>query len=456
MREYKLAAAPLMWQLTNGNSVNAMGYNGQVPGPPITATVGDLVKVGFKNNLPVDTTVHWHGVDVPNPMDGVPDVTQKPVPPGGSFSYQFVVNTPGTYWYHSHVDEMTQVRSGLYGAIVVRPRESTVQFDRDETIILSDFGSMAQGPTSGPGQASIGSSSMPGMTGQGGMGGGMMGQGGASGMGQGMMGEPQQPSDHAKDFLINGKQAPAVPELTVRQGERIRLRLINASASADHFIRLDGHQLTPITTDGHDLPQPARPADLIRLSPAERVDVLLVAEHPGVWALHCAIAEHTQMGMQMTVRYDGQQGSPSVDQTDPRGLKLWAPDLPAQGRQTPPSDKTVDLQISGNMMGSSNWTINGQTYPDVQPIDVKLGQSVRLRVTNMSMEAHPMHLHGQPFEVVALDGRVVQPEIKDTIEIGPMGSADLIFKATNPGKWLFHCHNFEHMMNGLATIIRVQ
>ncbi len=160
--------------------------------------------------------------------------------------------------------------------------------------------------------------------------------------------------------------------------------------------------------------------------------------------------------MQMTVRYDGQQGSPSVDQTDPRGLKLWAPDLPAQGRQTPPSDKTVDLQISGNMMGSSNWTINGQTYPDVQPIDVKLGQSVRLRVTNMSMEAHPMHLHGQPFEVVALDGRVVQPEIKDTIEIGPMGSADLIFKATNPGKWLFHCHNFEHMMNGLATIIRVQ
>jgi len=376
----------------------------------------------------------------------VPDLTQKPVPPGGTFTYQFVVNTPGTYWYHSHVDEMTQVRSGLYGPIIVEPREAAQQYDRAETIVLSDFGTTSQNTPTSIGGAP------PAPAG----GGGMMGQGGMNGAGQvGMMGQPQQPSDQAGDFLINGKKFPATPEIAVHQGERIRLRIINASASADHFVRLDGHQLTPIATDGHELPTPGAASDIIRLAPAERVDALLVADHPGVWALHCVIPEHAGMGMQMTVRYDGQQGSPAVDQTDPRGLRLWTAALPASGRQSPPSDKSVDLQISGNMMGNANWTLNGQTYPNVTPIDVKLGQSVRLRITNMSMEPHPMHLHGQPFEVVAVDGRIVQAATKDTIEIAPMGSADLVFKATNPGQWLFHCHNFEHMMNGLATIIRV-
>src|SRR5712692_5399955 len=213
LREYQLTAAPLTWQLAEGAAVNGLAYNGQVPGPTITATVGDLVKVDVKNDLTADTTVHWHGIEVPNSMDGVPDVTQKPIPPGGTFTYQFIANVPGTYWYHSHVDEMIQVRSGLYGAIVVEPRDNTVKVDRDETIVLSDFGTAGQ--TVPNGSASAGQT--PGTP-------GMMGQGGMGGMGQGMMGEPQQPSDHAKDFLINGKKFPAVPELVVHQGERVRLR----------------------------------------------------------------------------------------------------------------------------------------------------------------------------------------------------------------------------------------
>jgi FtsP/CotA-like multicopper oxidase with cupredoxin domain len=452
VRDYQLIAAPVDWPLADGSTVKALAYNGQVPGPPLTARTGDLIKVTFKNDLSQETTVHWHGLKVPNSMDGVPDLTQKPVPPGGSFTYQFLATTPGTYWYHSHVDEVTQVRAGLYGPIVIEPRETTQQIDREETIIVSDFGTM-----SGSASDTVPGISPPSTAPSAGMP-SMMGQGGTSGMGmgQGMMGEPQQPSDHARDFLINGKRFPATPELTVHQGERIRLRLINASASADHFIRLDGHQLTPLATDGHDLPQTAPASDVIQLAPAERVDVLLTADHPGVWALHCLVSDHTAMGMRMTVRYDGQTGGATIDQTDPKTLKIWSPELPARGRQTPAVDKTVDLQLSGNMMGSTHWTINGQSYPDVSPITVKLGQRVRLRITNMSMEAHPMHLHGQPFDVVAVNGRVVEPATKDTLELAPMGSAIVDFKATNPGKWLFHCHNFEHMMNGLATVIQVE
>jgi FtsP/CotA-like multicopper oxidase with cupredoxin domain len=196
-------------------------------------------------------------------MDGVPDLTQKAVPPGGAFTYQFVVGTAGTFWYHSHVNEMTQVRSGLYGPFIVEPRNADNRFDPEQTLVLADFGS--SGVASQPSSGSSPAGSMGGMD-------GMMG--GSSGM----MGNPQQPSAAASAFIINGKTSGAAPELTVRQGERIRLRLINASASADYYMRLDGHQLTPVATDGHDLPQAAAPADLIRLSPAEQAQQETVIE----------------------------------------------------------------------------------------------------------------------------------------------------------------------------------
>jgi len=336
----------------------------------------------------------------------------------------------------------------MYGAFIVEPREADNRFDRERTLILADFGT-ASGAASNSG-SSTGNSGMGGTDGM--MGGGAGGMMGGTG---GMMGATQQPSEFASAYLINGKTSAAIPELVVRQGERLRLRLINASASANYYMRLDGHQLQAVATDGHDLLRTPASADLIRLSPAERVDVLLVAQHPGVWAFHPTDAAQVQKGMQLTVRYEGQQGSPTVDQTDPKALKLWSVDLPGQGQQTPAADRTVPFTLSGNMMGTSSWTINGRTYPNVNPTQAKMGERMMFRVTNMSMEPHPMHLHGQPFDVVAVNGHSVNPATKDTLEVAPMGSADLLVKAQNPGKWLFHCHNFQHMMNGLATIINI-
>ncbi|MHB8620740.1 MAG: multicopper oxidase family protein, partial [Chloroflexota bacterium] len=385
MREYQITAAVNKWQLSGQQTVEAWTYNGQLPGPEIRSKVGDLVKVRITNNLPEETTVHWHGVDVPNAMDGVPDVTQKPIPRGGTFTYQFVVSTPGTYWYHSHVNEMTQVRSGLYGPFIVEPREADTRFDREQTLILADFGTVSgaapdTATSSTPSRAG-GMSGMAGMMGRGT--GGMMGRGTGGMMGgTGGMGAPQQPSEFASAFIINGKTAGAIPELIVRQGERLRLRFINASASADYYMRLDGHQLQAVATDGHDLPRIPDATDLIRLSQAERVDALLVADHPGVWALHPTDPTQIQKGMQMTVRYEGQQGSSTVDQTDPRALKLWSVDQPGQ-QQAPATDRTVPFRLSGNMMGTSSWTINGRTYPNVNPTQASMGERMLFRVTNM-------------------------------------------------------------------------
>src|SRR5581483_5827853 len=157
--------------------------------------------------------------------------------------------------------------------------------------------------------------------------------------------------------------------------------------------------------------------------------VLLVADNPGVWALHPVDATQIQKGMQLTVRYQGQQGTPTVDPLDPLGLTLWSVDQPVQGRQRTAADRTVPMQLSGNMMGTSSWTINDRGYPNVNATQAKMGQRMMLRVSNMSMEAHPMHLHGQPFDVVAVNGRPVSPATKDTLSIDPMGSADLLFQA---------------------------
>ncbi len=448
VKEFHLSAAVSDWQLNGGSAIQAWAFNGQVPGPPLVVRAGDLVKVDFTNNLSQPTSVHWHGVAVPNAMDGTPEVTQKAIPPGGTFHYEFVAPpTPGTYWYHSHFDEMTQVRSGLYGPLIIKPREQAPA--KEATVMLSDYGTQ---PGASPTPVAASASPAAGMGGMGGMG----GMPGMSGTPAGMMGAPQQPSDEATAFLMNGKQYPATPELDVRSGERVRLRLINASASADHFIRLDGQRFTVVATDGHELPQPVSGVQLLRLGPAERVDIEFTADRPGVWALHCVIPEHLQRGMAMTIRVDGASGQPQIDQGDPRQLRLWAPDEPASQAQPVRADRTVDLQISGNMMGSSLWTLNGQTYPKVTPIEIKRGQHVLLRMTNMSMEPHPMHLHGMPFQVLKVDGHPVAAATKDTVELGPMGSAEVLVKADNPGTWLFHCHNLEHMMNGLATLIRVQ
>src|SRR5437879_132288 len=116
VKEFQLSAGISAWSFNEGSSAQAWAFNGQVPGPPVVVHEGDMVKVDLTNNLPQPTSIHWHGVAVPNAQDGTPDVTQKAIPPGGTYHYEFVAPpTPGTYWYHSHFDEMTQVRNGLYG-----------------------------------------------------------------------------------------------------------------------------------------------------------------------------------------------------------------------------------------------------------------------------------------------------------------------------------------------------
>jgi FtsP/CotA-like multicopper oxidase with cupredoxin domain len=445
-----------MWELAPGKRIKAMAYNGQIPGPALRLQEGEHVRVVLTNALSEPTTSHWHGVDVPNAMDGVPGLTQKPVAPGEIFVYEFDARPAGTRWYHTHFASATQLDLGLYAPLIIEPAESDpFPVDREYTLVLDDWvtGSGPALPRTVEGTAQARGR-------MGGMMGDMMGRdmGGMGCMMGGMMGGSR--SLAYDTMTINGKAYPATEPLLVHKGERVRLRLINASADHTHIVRLSGHRLQVTHTDGNPLEQPVD-VDAVPITPSERYDVQFVADHPGAWVLACAEPGHARAGEQVRVVYKGHENaSPVAPEGAVTDLQVWHYGL-GQGRQLIPSpsgqEHAFDLTLSGGMMGSDVWTINGQQYPDVHPLRLRQGDMARVRFLNHSMEAHPMHLHGQSFRVRAVNGQpLARPLVKDIVDVeAHMGTVEVEFVASNSGNWLFHCHKPMHMEGGMMALVQI-
>lgn len=276
--EFDLTAAPMKWEIQPGLVVDGWGYNNQVPGPELKVREGDLVRVKLHNHLPVPTTIHWHGIDVPFEQDGVPGLSQPPVDPGADFTYEFVATNPGTRWYHSHVDGASQMELGLYGAIIVQPRDpEPVQYDRDFTYVL-DERALDFTPAVALGDAQVRNRDAG------------NGRGGALQYDQ---------------FLINGKAGDAIPPLTIATGERIRVRLVNAG-SLVHAMHLHGHAFKVIATDGNAVPPAAQLVkDTVLIGPGERYDIEIDGTNPGIWMFHCHMPNHQENGMMTALVYDG-------------------------------------------------------------------------------------------------------------------------------------------------------
>lgn len=229
VREFKLTVARGPWELAPGRTVDAYTFNGAVPGPELRVTEGDTVRVTVTNQLKEPTTVHWHGVEVPSGMDGVPDLSRKAIGPGASFTYEFVATPAGTRWYHAHFDETVQQAGGLVGALVIEPRQAAeARADRDYVVLTQDWG-----PIPVDRHAS---------------GGGMSG---TMGSGSG--------SRTITAYSVNGRSFSLSPPLIVRQGERVHLRLINAGGTETQVLGLAGHKLTLTHTDAIRLPTRCRP-----------------------------------------------------------------------------------------------------------------------------------------------------------------------------------------------------
>ncbi|GAB6935995.1 multicopper oxidase family protein [Calditerricola yamamurae] len=470
--EIQLVAKVAKQEVAPGVVKEVWTYNGSVPGPEIRVKQGETVRVRFKNELPVPTTIHWHGLPVPNAMDGVPGVTQNAVKPGEEFVYEFKATVSGTYMYHSHQDSANQVDRGLYGAIVVEEPQSA--YDRDYTLMLDewmkddnaggmDHGAMG-GMMHGSGDGTAGQN-MEGMHGTQGTQ-GMQGMHGGSGGAAQEMSMTDMMRQHMKlydIFTVNGKSGSLIPPLKVKEGERVRLRLINIG-TLPHALHLHGHAFTVVARDGQSVAEPRPMKDqLVTVAPGERVDIAFTADNPGTWYLE-SHDEGTAAapGMKVAIQYEG--ASKQTDRPN-ETAKLPGVDLLNYGKAEKGPftlDQKYDVEYTmelGTAMGKTGmvFTINGKTFPDTPPIRVKKGDLVKVRLINRSpMDEHPMHLHGHFFQVLSKNGKPLTgaPVIKDTLNVKPGEEYVVAFRADNPGHWMFHCHVLHHAAAGMVTQVR--
>lgn len=273
-RTFELEPEPVRWEYRDGQRVAAWAYNRSVPGPTLRAREGERVRVVVTNSLPVPTTVHWHGVDVPWRQDGIPGVSQAAIEPGESHTYEFTATPAGTRWYHTHGsalgEEAAQLDMGLAGALLIEPRSPRAKVDVDETFVLDDW-----------------------LIGAGGYNAAMM-----TGAGHGSH------STNYNVFTVNGQAAPDIPDVVVRRGDRVRLRFVNASTMSHHPMHLHGHQFDVVALDGNTLDDPVT-RNVVLLAPGETADVEFTANNPGVWMLHCHDLHHADAGMHQMLRYEG-------------------------------------------------------------------------------------------------------------------------------------------------------
>lgn len=446
MREHTLTAERFELELA-GRAVPTWVYGGEVPGRELRLTEGETLRVRVENRLPAQTTIHWHGIPLVNEMDGVPNVTQPPIEPGESFTYEFVVPAAGSYMYHSHVG--LQLDRGLYGPLVVESRNEDLSYDREYTLMLDDW---LDGVSGTPGDTLDELQQSGGMMGE--------GMGGMDGMGGGMMGgERETPGAVSYPlYLINGRPPEDPATLEVRRGERVRLRLMNPSADTIFRFAVAGHRLAVTHADGQ--PVEHTEVDAVQLGMGERYDVLLEADSPGVWQVAAAPEGKDGLGRAVLRYAESSQTSPPRAEQRPAeldGRLLAYGDLRASGRDSFPSDgllggpdRTHELTLSGGM-GDYTWSIDGQRYPDAEPLSVREGEWVRFEMQNRSMMWHPMHLHGHFFKIHNGTGN---GPFKDTVLVEPhMGTMTFDFVADNPGEWFFHCHNLYHLDTGMARVV---
>ncbi len=261
VKVYHLIAEEVNHEFAPGLRALCWGFNGQVHGPTIEAVEGDRIRIYVTNRLPAATSIHWHGILLPNGMDGVGGLTQRPIPPGETFKYEFTLRQSGTHMYHSHHDEMTQMGLGMTGLFIIHPRKPVgPRIDRDFALLLHEW--RIDPGTYRP--------------------------------------NPNEMTDF-NVLTINARVFPGTDPLVVRTGQRVRIRIGNLSAMDHHPIHLHGHQFWITETDGGPIPESARWPEVTTLVPVGSTRTIeFVADAPGDWALHCHMTHHTmnQMGHQ--------------------------------------------------------------------------------------------------------------------------------------------------------------
>jgi FtsP/CotA-like multicopper oxidase with cupredoxin domain len=404
----KLTAEAVTQQiLPKGDGTTAMlGFNGSMPGPELRLRRGERISIDVENRLEEGTAVHWHGIRLENQMDGVPMLTQDLINPGASKTYSFVPPDAGTYWYHSHYISQEQVARGMMGPLIVED-DQPPDVDHDITVVLSDWiinedGSLADNFTDMHSVAHAG-----------------------------YMG------NYARAFLSQAE---------VKQGDRVRFRLINAATNRIFPLTLAGVAGSVVALDGMALRKPRGLSDLI-LAPAQRADLIVDITGPVSFDMLSHQGPYRLADLAVSGRNTDRKPEPIVP--------LAAPNLPTPGDQTQQLTLTMMGGAMGGRHGGANiWSFNDVSdLPDAPFASIERGETLRITLVNDTAFPHGIHLHGHHFYELASDGSL--GDLRDTSLVAAGKSRDILCVFDNPGRWLIHCHMLSHAIGGMRTWVTV-
>lgn len=489
---YELTATRGSINLSGKKSVDfALMLNGSIPAPTLEFTEGDEAEIVVKNAIPnEELSIHWHGLLLPNEMDGVPYVTTPPIHSGDKHVFRFKLRQNGTYWYHSHTN--VQEQKGLYGAFVIHPKKSKIHADFEEVVVLSDWSDenatdilknlrkdgdyyLYKKETIRSWWGAIQAGKLSNflaneLTRMGGM----------------------DYSDVGYDaFLINGKREIALTP--ARAGQTVRLRIINASASTYFYVALANQAMKVVSADGIDV-QPMLANELL-LGMAETYDIVFTVpssnrfellataqdgtgtvsawigagppvsaarkpypdlyakmDHSGHGAEHSQHDEHASQTMADHSEHGGHDHTSHspLEPIDTMTVDALKATTPTEFKNSKPVHD-VKLVLNGDMRRYI-WHINGKAIHQDRNIVIRPDETVRFTLENQTMMHHPMHLHGHFFRVLTSAGDY--SPLKHTVDVAPHTTRTIEFLADEPGEWMLHCHNLYHLKTGMARVVK--
>jgi FtsP/CotA-like multicopper oxidase with cupredoxin domain len=419
--DFTLRIAPANIEIAPRKVIRTLAYNGSVPGPLLRMKEGQPVTIEVFNDTGDAEIVHWHGLQIPSAVDGSMEEGTPMIPARSSARYTFTPAPSGTRWYHTHVSAGRNLKRGTYtgqfGFIFIEPRSEPGNYDQEIFLALKEWDPYL-----------------------------------SSG------GVDEDSLEVAYDsFSVNGRALGHGEPIRVKEGQRVLLRILNASATVTRRVAAAGHQFHVVAMDGNPVAVP-KEVRALELGPAERIDAIVEMNSPGVWILGATDDHDREHGLGTVIEYAGQSGQPRW--LAPEGAERW--DYTVFGKSEPnaaasqgPSER-IPLVFEKKFAGHhwvDKWTINGKSFPKTDPIRVKANGRYRLVFDNRSDEAHPVHLHRHTFELAKIAGVPTSGVYKDVVVVGAKSQTEVDLLANNPGLTLFHCHQQMHMDYGFMALM---
>jgi len=421
--DFSLRIAPASVEIAPRKVIKTIAYNGSVPGPLLRMKEGQPVTIEVFNDTGDAEIVHWHGLQIPSALDGSMEEGTPMIPARASARYTFTPKPSGTRWYHTHVAAGRNLKratyTGQFGFLYIEPRGEPGNYDQEVFLALKEWDPYF-----------------------------------SSG------GEQDDSLDVAyKLFSVNDRALGHGEPIRVKQGQRVLLRILNASATITRKIAAAGHQFRIVALDGNPVAVP-KEVRALELGPAERIDAIVEMNNPGVWILGAADDRDREQGLGIVIEYAGQSGEarwlPAGDEEWDYKVfgnagKVDSEDAPPQGQP-----ERVPLVFEKKFAGHhwvDKWTINGKSFPKTDPIRVKANGRYRLVFDNRSDEAHPVHLHRHTFELAKIAGVPTSGVYKDVVVVAAKSQTEVNLIANNPGLTLFHCHQQMHMDYGFMALM---